>query len=148
MDHFHSEGFGETILGYDLIASAIPIAFGEDKEPTIICAKSFTDKELEQMRYAVTHEFWYQLFLDDLPIWGMVGEGTDNIFTHSRLEIGYNEDRVLQVHLTSENPKSLSKLGGGGLKFSYEVNGECDFFFTLCICSLYSLQVENVRLIP
>jgi hypothetical protein len=25
----------------------------------------------------VDHHYWYQLYLDDLPIWGMVGEAGD-----------------------------------------------------------------------
>ena len=123
LEHYHSEGLGETILGYDLIASAVPITFQRNVEPTVLCKKSFTSEQVEQMRYAVVHEFWYQLFLDDLPLWGMVGEGVENaahIFTHQRFSIGYREDRVLQVNLTSENPQLIT--GDKPMDFSYEVS--------------------------
>lgn len=81
-----------------------------------------------QFRYAVQHQYWYQMFFDDLPIWGMVGEsGAESgagdellfIYTHSRFDIGYNGDRIIQVNLTAENPRPISK--GTHLDFSYEV---------------------------
>ena len=65
------------------------------------------------------------MFLDDLPIWGMVGEmGSQRsdpplIFTHSKLEIGYNGDRVIEVNLTSENPRPIQEKSA--LDFSYEI---------------------------
>ena len=78
---------------------------------------------------------WYQLYLDDLPIWGMVGELTSSeadgvpesewgegeplLYTHKKFVIGYNNDRIIQVNLTSENPVSLTV--GTQVEFSYSV---------------------------
>ena len=44
-------------------------------------------------------QFQLNLFVDDLPIWGIVGEldEKDNayyIWTHKKFEIGYNENMV------------------------------------------------------
>jgi transmembrane 9 superfamily protein 3 len=41
----------------------------------------------------------YELFIDDLPMWGFVGEMSKggeeaNIFTHMVFDISYNKDRV------------------------------------------------------
>lgn len=57
---------------------------------------------------------WYQLFLDDLPIWGMVGEmaapevpegspapadgeGEPLVYTHKKFMVAYNGNRIIQV---------------------------------------------------
>ena len=122
LEHFHSEGFGETILGYDLIRSAMPVVFKERRLPSPVCSKVFTPDEASQLRHAVEHEYWYQMFLDDLPLWGMVGEGQPGntfVFTHSRLDIGYNGDRVIEVNLTAENPVTVRS--GTATEFTYEV---------------------------
>jgi Endomembrane protein 70 len=36
----------------------------------VICTKTLTPKEADQFRHAIENQYWYQLFLDDLPIWG------------------------------------------------------------------------------
>ena len=62
------------------------------------------------------------MYLDDLPIWGIVGEMEDKefyIWTHKKFEIGYNGNQIIDVNLTSEGKTKL-KLGEE-LAFSYEV---------------------------
>jgi transmembrane 9 superfamily protein 3 len=79
---------------------------------------------------------WYQMYVDELPIWGMVGEidestnpPTYKIFTHKKLEIGYNgnqvsiahyiSSQVVDVNLTSDGRVTLTP--HATLSFSYEV---------------------------
>ncbi len=79
-------------------------------------------EQAHRFEEAVVHEYWYQMFLDDLPVWGMVGEGSKGaafVFTHSKLSIGYNKDRIVEVNLTSENPQPVG--AGLALEFTYEV---------------------------
>ena len=71
---------------------------------------------------SVKNHYWYQMYLDDLPIWGIVGEMEDKefyIWTHKKFEIGYNGNQIIDVNLTSEGKTKL-KLGEE-LAFSYEV---------------------------
>lgn len=42
-----------------------------------------------------------------------------NIFTHKKLEIGYNGEQIVEVTLTGEDRKPLAP--GATLEFSYEV---------------------------
>ena len=70
------------------------------------------------------NHYWYQMYLDDLPIWGIVGETDEKgqdyfIWTHKKFEIGYNEDRIIDVNLTSEGRTRLQL--GDSIAFSYEV---------------------------
>ena len=66
------------------------------------------------------------MYIDDLPIWGIVGEiGTDEnqgdffLWTHKKFEIGYNGDQIVEVSVTSENKVKLTQ--GAKVSFSYEV---------------------------
>jgi transmembrane 9 superfamily protein 3 len=50
----------------------------------------------------VDHHYWYELFMDDLPVWGFVGELKSSagaepdalVYSHKQLDISYNGDRV------------------------------------------------------
>ena len=64
------------------------------------------------------------MYLDDLPIWGVVGEVGENneyfIFTHKKFEIGFNGKQIVDVNLTSENKVKLED--GAVISFTYEVS--------------------------
>ncbi len=57
------------------------------------------------------------MVIDDLPMWGMVGESLmgdkgvteKHIFTHRTVGISYNDDQIIEVNLTSENPVSIEE---------------------------------------
>ena len=62
------------------------------------------------------------MYLDDLPIWGIVGEMDEKdfyIWTHKKFEIGYNGQQIIDVNLTSEGRTKLQL--GDSVSFSYEV---------------------------
>ena len=71
------------------------------------------------------NHYWYQMYLDDLPIWGIVGEVGDKedssyyIWTHKKFEIGYNGQQIIDVNLTSEGRTKLQL--NEEVAFSYEV---------------------------
>ena len=56
---------------------------------------------------------------------GIVGEIDDSkdayyIWSHKKFDIGYNENRIVDVNLTSETKQKLEL--GAKIKFTYEVN--------------------------
>jgi len=124
------EGLGEALQGYELRKSAIKIYFKKDQVQTPICTKTLDNSDAKKFSYAVRHHYWYQLFLDDLPIWGMVGEVVPSpegkkddeklyIYTHSKFVATWNGDRVIEVNLTAENPVLIDR---GDIQFTYSVN--------------------------
>jgi transmembrane 9 superfamily protein 3 len=62
------------------------------------------------------------MYIDGLPIWGVVGKEEDKkfyIYTHKKFEIGYNGKQIVDVNVTPENKETLQV--GAKLKFTYEV---------------------------
>ena len=39
-----------------------------------LCTKSLDEKDLDRLRDAVKSDYYFQLFFDDLPVWGFIGE--------------------------------------------------------------------------
>ncbi|CAF1245058.1 unnamed protein product [Adineta ricciae] len=123
ISHYH-ETLGENILGVELEYSGVEINFKRDKPRTDICEKTMTPEAYDELTYAIKNHYWYQMFIDDLPIWGIVGEMDESgksafIWTHKKFEIAYNEDRIIDVNLTSEAKVNIKP--NTVLKFTYEV---------------------------
>ncbi|UJR35150.1 hypothetical protein I4U23_027919 [Adineta vaga] len=123
ISHYH-ETLGENILGVELEYSGVEINFKRDKPKTEICGITVTPESFDELTYAIKNHYWYQMFIDDLPIWGIVGEMDESgkqayIWTHKKFEVAYNDDRIIDVNLTSEAKVQLKP--NTPLTFSYEV---------------------------
>ncbi|XP_055325476.1 transmembrane 9 superfamily member 3 [Sitodiplosis mosellana] len=121
--HYH-ETLSEALQGVELEHSGYAIDFREDAAPTEICMVDLDEEKVKAFSYAVKNNYWYQMYIDDLPIWGRVGERGDDkkyhIFTHKKFEIGYNNNRIVDVKLSTENKQPL--VPGTKIKFTYEVS--------------------------
>eukprot|EP00899_Mesostigma_viride_P027506 jgi/Mesvir1/7940/Mv11860-RA.1 len=146
--HHKWGGLGEVLEGNELIDSSIEFKFRMDVPKRTICEDPLDDKKVRKFRRAIKNHYWYELFMDDLPIWGFVGESVDPehsgdagaklaasnnaggfkdedqvfIYTHKSFDINYNKNRIIQVNLTSENPRPL--IPGTTLDFTYSVKWE------------------------
>lgn len=82
-----------------------------------------SEEQVKAFSYAVKNNYWYQMYIDGLPIWGRVGErGEDKkfyIYTHKKFEIGYNDKQIVDVKLTTEKKELL--VANNKIRFSYEV---------------------------
>jgi transmembrane 9 superfamily protein 3 len=41
-----------------------------DKTKTEFCEVTVTPADYDSFLYAIKNHYWYQMFIDDLPIWG------------------------------------------------------------------------------
>jgi transmembrane 9 superfamily protein 3 len=120
-------GLGEVLEGNQLIDSQLDVKYRSDVPKKTICTLPLGQSEVAAFANAVRKHYWYELFIDDLPVWGFVGpppeetKDDDNIYiyTHKQLEVAFNDNRIIQVNLTSEQPKALA--AGETLEFTYAV---------------------------
>ena len=88
ISHYH-ETLGENILGVELEYSGVDINFRRkicfldvfhhsnifhltgNKEKTEFCETLLTPENYDAFAYAIKNHYWYQMFIDDLPIWGL-----------------------------------------------------------------------------
>ncbi|VDM66180.1 unnamed protein product, partial [Strongylus vulgaris] len=123
--HYH-ETMGESLLGIELDFSGLDIKFRTNTKKTVYCKKKLTADEYQTFVYAIKNSYFYQMYLDDMPIWGMVGEVDDTktpptykLYTHKQLDIGYADKQVVDVNLTSGGHVEIHP--GVELEFTYEV---------------------------
>ncbi|KPP63710.1 transmembrane 9 superfamily member 3-like, partial [Scleropages formosus] len=111
ISHYH-ETLGEALQGVELEFSGLDIKFKEEVMQTTYCEIELDKAKREAFVYAIKNHYWYQMYIDDLPIWGIVGEADENgedyyLWTYKKLEIGYNGNRIVDVNLTSEGKVKL-----------------------------------------
>ncbi|PAA60444.1 hypothetical protein BOX15_Mlig030642g3 [Macrostomum lignano] len=122
--HYH-ETLGEALQGVELELSGLDIDFNVPVKRTTYCEVTLSEEKAEAFIYAVKNHYWYQMYIDDLPIWGIVGEISKDdppqfyLWTHKKLDIGVNAKQIVDVNLTSDS-KVLIK-PGAKVTFSYEV---------------------------
>ena len=119
-----SDSLGVILEGDELTDSGLSVKFRENQRLTRICEMHIGVSEKEAFTEAVQQHYWYQMYIDELPIWGMVGEymmGEQSkpqlnqpsireqgfIYTHKDFSISYNGGQIIEVNLTSDNPKPL-----------------------------------------
>lgn len=70
----HALGIGEILEGNELFNSGQRARFAVDTPKTTLCAQTLSDAEALKFGAAVDDHYWYQLSVDDLPVWGLVGK--------------------------------------------------------------------------
>ncbi|GAB2257793.1 hypothetical protein Droror1_Dr00013953 [Drosera rotundifolia] len=121
-------GLGEVLGGNELIDSQIDIKFQKNVDKGSICELELDKAKVEQFKEAIEDSYWLEFFIDDLPLWGFVGEhrpekssdkGRHVLYTHKSILIKYNMDQIIHVNLTQENPKPLE--AGRKLDMTYSI---------------------------
>ncbi len=91
---------------------------------TVFCSRKLTAEDAEAFKDAINNRYWYQMYLDDLPIFGVVGElrnnGEKHVWLHRKIEIQYNGNQIVGVNILTSDSALVET--GAELKFSYEVS--------------------------
>lgn len=124
--HYH-ETMGESLLGVELDFSGLDIKFRTSTDRIVYCKRRLTNEEYNTFMYAIMNSYAYQMYLDDMPIWGMIGEVDTSVnppayklFTHKKLNIGYNGKQVVDVNLTTAG-SGLEIRPNIEIEFTYEI---------------------------
>ncbi|XP_038709330.1 transmembrane 9 superfamily member 1 [Tripterygium wilfordii] len=121
-------GLGEVLGGNELIDSLVDIKFRKNVDKSLICRLDLTAEKIKQFKDAIENSYWFEFFMDDLPLWGFVGElhpdkNSDNnkhvLYTHKSITVKYNNDQIIHVNLSQETPKPLED--GKTLDMTYSV---------------------------
>lgn len=112
---------GEVLKGDKIFRSDIDFFFEVPVAETIICKQVLNEETSLIFNDLVQQQYWYKLYVDNLPVFGMIGSAIDKtIYTHKSFEVLYNKNKIIQVDLTSERPVEIK--ANAELSFSYSVS--------------------------
>ncbi|KAI9087321.1 hypothetical protein K1719_030641 [Acacia pycnantha] len=113
------EALGEVLNGDRLVSAPYKLEFLKDKDSELVCKKKLTREEVAKFRSAVRKDYYFQMYYDDLPIWGFIGkidkDGKDPsdykyyLYKQIHFEIFYNKDRVIEINVRTD-PNALVDL--------------------------------------
>ncbi|CAL9760729.1 unnamed protein product, partial [Musa acuminata subsp. burmannicoides] len=103
------EALGEVLNGDRLVDAPYELNFQEDKQSKSLCKKHMSKEDVTKLRNAVSKNYYFQMFYDDLPLWGFLGridknkvDSSENfylLFKHIQFDILYNDDRVIEISI-------------------------------------------------
>jgi Endomembrane protein 70 len=111
----HKQRLGESIVGDRRETSPYDIHFMDDIELRTLCTKTYNSKELKRFKEAIANNYFFEMFIEDLPMWGYVGDidhedlvlgDTSStryyLFPHLHFHLGYNGDQVVSAKITTD----------------------------------------------
>ncbi|KAG4967494.1 Transmembrane 9 superfamily member 5 [Glycine soja] len=129
------ESLGEVLNGDRLSNALYEFKFRVDKIDETWCQKKLTIDQIATFKRAINRDFYFQFYLDDLPLWGFIGKleedgwtpggGGPNyyLFTHVQFDVLYNGNRIIQVNAFGDPNRAadITKDVGVDVKFTYSV---------------------------
>ncbi|XP_072991309.1 transmembrane 9 superfamily member 3 [Typha latifolia] len=114
------EALGEVLNGDRLVDAPYKLDFHVDQDSKLVCKKQLTKEDVAKFRQAVDKDYYFQMYYDDLPVWGFIGkvekEGKTDpsefkyyLYKHLQFEILYNNDRVIEIEART-NPNAVVDL--------------------------------------
>ncbi|CDI96724.1 Transmembrane 9 superfamily [Echinococcus multilocularis] len=111
-----------THAGIELDFSGLDIRFKKSVKKTEFCRRLLTEAEASQLISAIAERYWYQMYLDELSLVGVVGEMRDGkamLWTHKKFEILFNHNQIVGVSLGTSDPVEVA--AGAEVIYTYEV---------------------------
>lgn len=102
------EALGEVLNGDRLVTAPYKLEFLGEKNSQVACRKRLSREDVAQFRDVISKDYYFQMYYDDLPIWGFLGKVVKDgksdpseykyyLFNHLQFEIFYNKDRVIEI---------------------------------------------------
>mmetsp|Transcript_7080 Transcript_7080/g.11417 ORF Transcript_7080/g.11417 Transcript_7080/m.11417 type:complete len:596 (+) Transcript_7080:92-1879(+) len=132
------QNLGEILVGDRKVISPYEITFLDNVPWRLLCEKEMSHSELAAFVDAIDNQFYFEMFIDDLPMWGYLGEEEGEelllgnlegarryLYPHLHFAVGYNQDQVVSVNV-STNPQRKVDItdmaDGTQVTFSYSVD--------------------------
>lgn len=107
----------------------------EQKTGATLCSKKLNGYEVAKLKNAVFNDFYFQMYYDDLPLWGYVGKIEEDswslgekrskyfLFTHLQFDALYNGNQVIEIRALSDpnHVVDITKEIDINVKFTYSV---------------------------
>lgn len=133
---------GLSDLFGELENSDLPIMFNRDVERGVVCSMTLDAAGAQLLSYAITNHYWYQMYLDELPMWAMIGEvvadedvireleshtekphtlvDSTYLYLHKNFTVSVNGNRIIEVSLSSD--EAVPVAAGKSFELTYSVH--------------------------
>jgi hypothetical protein len=112
-------GLGEVLAGDKKIKTQYEVNFRDNVDWRVLCQKTLKPEQVDLFRKAVEEEYYFEMHVNDLPIWGYIGDFEDDLFfhreekshhfiyTHLDFDFAYNGEHIVGVNISSPHKYSV-----------------------------------------
>eukprot|EP00741_Cyanophora_paradoxa_P001117 tig00000459_g1077.t1 len=129
------EDLGEVLEGDAFTKSHYDLRFRVDVQWRQLCKQTLKPDDIQRFQGAIDQDYYFEMYYDDLPMWGLIGEvekRTDEhdkehkryfLLTHLHFSIDYNNDQIVEVSVSADPVQrtEITNLEDTPIEFSYSV---------------------------
>jgi hypothetical protein len=111
----HRQRLGESIVGDRRESSPYETTFLDSVDWRLLCKVTLDEADLEKFKEAIHNTYFFEMFVEDLPMWGYIGDIADEdlvmgevegsktyLFPHLHFRMGYNNDQIVSAKVSTE----------------------------------------------
>jgi len=135
----HKQHMGESLVGDRREASPYEITFQDSNDWRLLCKTTLKPKDLVKLNKAIYNNYFFEMFVEDLPMWGYIGDtaeedftvneaqgtsGRSYLFPHLHFYLGYNRNRIVSAKVTTDMDRRVEITDTSqsiDVQFSYSV---------------------------
>jgi hypothetical protein len=139
----HSQKLGENMAGDRKATSPYDVTFGDQVPWRSLCEVDLSPSQVASFKAAVHDDYYFEMFVEDLPMWGYIGEITGEdlilgevedsrtfLFPHLHFKMSVNENRIVAASVFTHSHRRVDitdTTSPVSVTFSYSVEWENDF---------------------
>jgi Endomembrane protein 70 len=111
----HNQRLGESIVGDRRETSPYDLTFNDVIDWRVLCKQTLSQADLKKLKNAVHENYFFEMFVEDLPMWGYIGDFTDEdfiigeipgsrtyLFSHLHFTIGHNDGQIVSAKVNTD----------------------------------------------
>lgn len=134
----HKQDLGEVLSGSRKVATPYDLTFLDPIPWRSLCEEYLDIEDLKEFKSAIEADYFFEMLIDDLPMWGYLGEVVHEefllgkaiqgakvyLYPHMHYVIGFNNDQIVTVNVTTDSQRRVDITDvttGQEITFSYTV---------------------------
>lgn len=111
----HRQRLGESIVGDRRETSPYELTFMDSVDWRLLCQKTLSPEDLTKLKDAIHNNYFFEMFVEDLPMWGYIGDAMDEdflmgevagsktyLFPHLHFFLGYHGKQIVAAKVTTD----------------------------------------------
>ena len=111
----HKQRMGESSVGDRRESSLYEISFGDSVDWRLLCKEELDPDDLTKFKDAIHNNYFFEMFVEDLPMWGYIGDAIDEdiilgeseasrtfLFPHLHFVLGYKDQKIVSAKVTTD----------------------------------------------
>jgi len=134
----HKQDLGETLSGSRKVATPYELTFLDPVPWRSLCEEYLDASDIKELKDAIEADYFFEMLIDDLPMWGYLGEVVHEefllgksiqgarvyLYPHLHFSIGFNNDQIVTANVTTDAKRRVDITDittGQEVVFSYTV---------------------------